>query len=198
MSAGERFLARWSRLKRGAAKPPVGEAGSASPADPAAASAPQQPPPADPAPLPPLEAIDAQSDVQRFLAPDVPPALARAALRRAWSADPAIRDFIGLSENSWDFAAPGGVPGFAALDAEQARRLLAGMTETRDPAAPPASRPSVEEHAPSVEPSAGTEADRPPEPASAADLAAASPPEPDDGATHPPRRPRRHGGALPQ
>jgi hypothetical protein len=65
--------------------------------------------------------------------------LTRAALRRAWSADPTIRDFIGLSENSWDFNAPGGVPGFGSLTAEDARRLLArlmGETEGIDPARP--------------------------------------------------------------
>jgi hypothetical protein len=65
--------------------------------------------------------------------------LTRAALRRAWSADPTIRDFIGLSENSWDFNAPGGVPGFGSLKAEDARRLLArvmGGTEAIDPARP--------------------------------------------------------------
>jgi hypothetical protein len=42
--------------------------------------------------------------------------LARAALRRVWTADPAIRDHIGLSENSWDFNAPGSVPGFGPLE----------------------------------------------------------------------------------
>ena len=68
-----------------------------------------------------------------------PADLTRAALRRAWSADPTIRDFIGLSENSWDFNAPGGVPGFGSLKAEDARRLLArvmGGTEAIDPARP--------------------------------------------------------------
>ena len=49
------------------------------------------------------ESIVAESDVRAFLAPGVPPELTRAALRRTWSADPKIRDFIGLSENSWDF-----------------------------------------------------------------------------------------------
>ena len=29
--------------------------------------------------------------------------------------DPVIRDFIGLSENSWDFNAPDGIPGFGSL-----------------------------------------------------------------------------------
>jgi hypothetical protein len=44
----------------------------------------------------------------------VPADLTRAALRRAWSVTPGIRDYIGPSENSWDFtsAGPDGVPGF--------------------------------------------------------------------------------------
>ena len=57
--------------------------------------------------LPPIEAITATTDIRPFLAPGVPAELTRAALRRAWLADPAIRDYIGLSENSWDFNAPG-------------------------------------------------------------------------------------------
>jgi hypothetical protein len=56
--------------------------------------------------LAPIESIDAGSDIRPFLAPGVPADLTRAALRRAWSADPAIRDFIGLSENSWAFNGP--------------------------------------------------------------------------------------------
>ena len=50
-------------------------------------------------------------------APGVPKELARAALRRAWSADPAIRDFKGLAENDWDFTDPTAMPGFGALPA---------------------------------------------------------------------------------
>jgi hypothetical protein len=75
--------------------------------------------------LPSLESIGANSDVIAFLQHGVPASLTRAALRRAWSADPAIRDFVGLSENSWDFNAPDSMPGFGALDAGDARRLAA-------------------------------------------------------------------------
>ena len=74
--------------------------------------------------LPPIESIGAGSDIRRFLAPDVPADLTRAALRRAWSTDPAIRDFIGLSEDSGDFNAQDGVPGFGSLT----RQLLARTT----------------------------------------------------------------------
>jgi hypothetical protein len=75
--------------------------------------------------LPPIGSIASGSDITAFLAPGVPLELTRAALRRAWTTDPAIRDFIGLSENAWDFNAPGGVPGFGSLDLQDVRRLLA-------------------------------------------------------------------------
>jgi hypothetical protein len=78
--------------------------------------------------LPPIEAIGTDSSIRPFLASGVPPDLTRAALRCAWSTDLTIREFIGLSESSWDFNAPG-VPGFGSLTADDARRLLARMME---------------------------------------------------------------------
>jgi hypothetical protein len=72
--------------------------------------------PFDVATLPPLESITAESDIRAFLAPGVPVELTRAALRRAWSADPRIRDFVGLAENSWDFNAPDAISGFGTLE----------------------------------------------------------------------------------
>ncbi|MGH6728375.1 MAG: DUF3306 domain-containing protein [Pseudolabrys sp.] len=60
------------------------------------------------------------------VAPGAAPELTRAALRRAWSADPAIRDFIGLIGNAWDFNDPRGVPGIGPMPAgEDVGRLLA-------------------------------------------------------------------------
>jgi hypothetical protein len=58
--------------------------------------------------------------------------LTRAALRRAWSADQAIRDFIGLSENSWDFNAPEGVPGFGSLATDGPGQLPARKMREAD------------------------------------------------------------------
>ena len=88
---------------------------------------PGRPPPTespfDAANLPPTESIRAASDIRPFLAPGVPADLTRAALRRAWSTDPAIRDFIGLSENSWDFNAQDGVPGFGSLTPQRLARM---------------------------------------------------------------------------
>jgi hypothetical protein len=83
----------------------------------------------DAANLPPIESIGAGSDIRPFLAPGVPADLTRAALRRAWSADPTIRDFIGLSENSWDFNGPDAVPGFGSQTTDDAGRLLARVPE---------------------------------------------------------------------
>ena len=73
--------------------------------------------------LPPIGSIGAGSDIRPFLPPGVPAHLTRAALRRAWSTDPAIRDFIGLSENSWDFNAQDGVPGFSSLTPQRLARM---------------------------------------------------------------------------
>jgi hypothetical protein len=45
----------------------------------------------------------------------VPAALTRAALRQAWASDPAIRDFVGIAENQWDFNDPTAMPGFGPM-----------------------------------------------------------------------------------
>jgi hypothetical protein len=90
--------------------------------------------------LPPIESITATTDVRPFLAPGVPPELTRAALRRAWVADPQIRDFIGIAENQWDFNDPNGVPGFGPLGplddvAKLVARVVDGMDESAGMAA---------------------------------------------------------------
>ena len=78
--------------------------------------------------LPAIESITAETDISGFLAPGVPTELTRAALRRAWSADPRIRDFIGPSENSWDFNAPGAMGGFGPLEmTDELRRQILQM-----------------------------------------------------------------------
>jgi hypothetical protein len=123
------FLARWSARKREA----VRHVDGAKPAAPAVARASSSPSVAketnkdaafDLASLPPLDSISAVSDIRAFLTAGVPLELRRAALRRAWSADPAIRDFIGLSENSWDFNAPETIAGFGPLKPEEVKKLL--------------------------------------------------------------------------
>jgi hypothetical protein len=134
MTGPETLLARWSRRKSGA-RTSEGDADNApddSEARATRASATQPgyvPPPFDPASLPTLDSIGAKTDLRAFLDKGVPSELTIAALRRGWSADPVIRDFIGLSENSWDFNAAGGIPGFGTLEAGDIQRLLAQLNE---------------------------------------------------------------------
>src|SRR5690348_2495761 len=101
------FLTRWSRRKAAAKAEPAVE--PAREEQPAAAEAEAQPTPEQPGKvvdlslLPPLEEITSATDITGFLKAGVPEALRTAALRKVWTSDPAIRDFIGLSENAWDF-----------------------------------------------------------------------------------------------
>jgi len=126
----EDFLKRWSRRKRDAAEAeqaehPVPERTapeSAAPAgndrsiEPVEAVKSVEPLEFDLKDLPPIESITAATDIRPFLAPDVPVDIARAALRRAWSADRRIRDFVGLADYDWDYHAVGGAAGFGPLE----------------------------------------------------------------------------------
>jgi hypothetical protein len=87
--------------------------------------------PFDPTSLPSIDSITADTDVIAFLKSGVPTALTRAALRRAWTSDPAIRDFIGIADNQWDFNDPNGISGFGRLDAaESGVAFLAQLPST--------------------------------------------------------------------
>ena len=89
--------------------------------------------------LPSLESITAATDVRAFLAPGVPAELTRAALRRAWTTDPAIRDFKGLAENDWDFTDPKAMAGFTDLPADyDVKKLVAHIFGEKDKEADPA------------------------------------------------------------
>jgi hypothetical protein len=162
MSEPENFIARWSRRKRESAeeeaeatKPAAasgvsdetthtddgrGEAGGAAPARTGASEPASK---FDWTELPPVETITAESDIRAFLQAGVPPELTRAALRRAWAADPKIRDFVGLADYDWDFNTPGAIPGFGPLEmSDEVRRQIvqmigSGLTEGEvDQAAP--------------------------------------------------------------
>jgi hypothetical protein len=132
MSDPENFLARWSRRKRDEAAepdrahdekdaqrapeaPPAGQSASDAPPPPAAGEAPTEPA-FDLSTLPPIETITAETDIRAFLAPGVPVELRLAALRRAWVADPKVRDFVGLNDYDFDFHTPGAIPGFGPLE----------------------------------------------------------------------------------
>src|SRR5262249_12764359 len=172
MSKPENALSRWSRLKRQSAS--QGREAAKSPAP--AANAPAKEPPADAAredadrdreapaapfdveSLPPIESIVAGSDIRAFLQKGVPAALTRAALRQAWVSDPAIRDFIEIAENQWDFTRPETIPGFGPLGATDEAQSLLGQAlgelrnETRDLAEGPRGAGEVQ---PSAEDDAG-------------------------------------------
>jgi hypothetical protein len=76
--------------------------------------------------LPPIESITAATDIRPFLALGVPVDIARAALRRAWSADPRVRDFVGLADYDWDYHTPGSAAGFGPLEmTDELRRMVA-------------------------------------------------------------------------
>ncbi|WP_368415171.1 DUF3306 domain-containing protein [Falsiroseomonas sp.] len=220
----EGFLSRWSRRKRDAVERPLAEVAPDAPLAEGTrpeALAEDQPPPSraacpipevpeiDPASLPPVESLTIESDFGQFLRPGVPTLLRNAALRRMWSLDPAIRDYIGPVEYQWDFNAAGGLPfGFSKDLVGDVSKLLAqaigkieelapddapddapgqARAEAEPPGTVPEATPVPEDHVPAfVSQGSGedvSKAETPPE--LLADL-------------DPPLVPRRrHGGALP-
>lgn len=229
MSEQEKFLARWSRRKRESeesappAKAGVAEDAKLSPEAPANAAANKSDAEApheafDVSQLPSLDSITADTDIRNFLKPGVPADLSRAALRRAWAADPVIRDFIGLSENSWDFNSDE-MQGFGPLDPGDLQKLLAQATgipesveQTPDATV---SAPGVQEDASDTASNARDEvpqAQQQPEtgPPATAEADTHAPPETDmlqshnsyvasqqDDSDRPLPRRRKSGGALP-
>jgi hypothetical protein len=139
MSENEDFLARWSRRKREAtaadAEPPAEPAHVERSEPPTSRAAPANPE-VDLSSLPPIEAIDAETDITAFLRNGIPQELSRTALRRAWTTDPAIHDFVGLAENAWDFNDPNAMAGFGPLEhtAEQVGTLVQRIIGVRAPA----------------------------------------------------------------
>jgi hypothetical protein len=135
MTAPRNFASRWARLKSASDTEPKTE--GYGPRQEVVASVGVETPsvqqldevvdePFDPANLPSIEMITVDTDVREFLQGRVPVALMRAALRQAWASDPAIRDFIGIAENQWDFNDPTAMPGFGPMrEADNVPDLLA-------------------------------------------------------------------------
>jgi len=141
MKPGSSFLDRWSRRKRGHADEPDAKPAGArgvrdSAVSPSASDAavPRDRLPAggaeDPNPtgthasamsieasLPGVDDLTAESDVTGFLKQGVSEELKRLALRRIWSLDPQIRDFIEVAENQYNWNVPGGAPGYGPIAA---------------------------------------------------------------------------------
>src|SRR6202171_2419293 len=145
MTAPENFVSRWARLKSESDTEPVTELVGYGPGqEEVVASVGTETPfvkqqdemlgePFDPASLPSIETITVDTDIRGFLQSRVPAALTRAALRQAWASDPAIRDFIGIAENQWDFNDPNAMPGFGPLlEGDRLPELLAQALGSRD------------------------------------------------------------------
>ncbi|MGB3898560.1 MAG: DUF3306 domain-containing protein [Mesorhizobium sp.] len=194
------ILARWSRRKLAARLEETPAAPEAETDETAAmddTAVPEPDPPeveaAEPdeaelvASLPPIEDLTAESDITAFLKKGVPAALKHAALRKVWSLDPQIRDYVGPSEYAWDFNQPGSMAGFGPLDA---RKAVVGFLSKAARAVDNVMEPAKEAHKRPAAAPAAEEQDAPPEgeppETAAADSAAATKVAPtDEGATPP-------------
>jgi Protein of unknown function (DUF3306) len=201
----EDFLARWSRRKqRAESGRPLPEPGQPAGMPPVDAAEETSAPDIDLLKLPPIDAIDATTDITAFLRRGIPQELSRAALRRAWSADPAIRDFIGLAENAWDFNDPNAMPGFGPLDwsAEEVEalvgRIVGGVAQAAESLPNPVAEAANVQSTP-TKPRDASSSDKSPPPVELQSTPAAPQPtvsEPAASDEIPVRR-RTHGGALP-
>ena len=176
MSEPENFLTRWSRRKLGAEEQATPAAAEIAPQQPAqdaegvaggeSRSVPDSPavpaPAFDPASLPSLDSIGAETDITAFLKAGVPGDLRLAALRRAWVADPAIRDFKGLAENDWDFTIPNETMGFGEIDPGlDMKKMLADVFGDKPRVEPAAAElPSADEQPTSAPRELGAPANR--------------------------------------
>lgn len=158
--------------------------------------------------LPKLEDLTAQTDLAPFLRAGIPSALRNAALRKMWSVDPGIRDFVSEARDyAYDWNTPGGVPGLGPmLPTDDIKAMVERVITGPPPAAPVAADPSQTE--PVDETGVVAEAELP------AALPAAAPPNPADATAQAASNPcpdeveafqsptivsrlRRHGGAMP-
>jgi len=137
----ENFLTRWSSRKRASRTPSARQDAEHALGDAngtiedgavdktAREGDAQDKPPFDVAQLPSIDSIGPETDIAGFLRKEVPPELTRAALRRAWTSDPAIKNFVGLVENGWDFNDPSAMAGFGTISAEEVARLAGKVIE---------------------------------------------------------------------
>lgn len=211
MSDAENFINRWSRRKREAAD----EATQSKKADPTQTinppdeelelssriSAEPSAEEFDVSSLPSIDSIGAATDITAFMQPGVPSALRHAALRRAWAADPAIRNFVGLNENYWnDVAGAAAAPGFGDLDpGVDVKRMVSELFGDSAPkkAEPPStsSTPAVasEQVADESDKESLPKQECSEDPQAPSTKIAAVHNEPQEGSSV-----RRHGGALPE
>jgi hypothetical protein len=157
MTEDEPFLSRWSRLKRRpdekcraeretpSAKPGDGRAAAPDKGKAATVAKPDEPV-LDLSKLPKIEDLTADSDFTAFMDARVPSGLRQAALRRAWTLDPRIRDFIEVAEFQYNWNVPGGAPGYGPLPEGVNVATLLAQVMAAVPAIPPvedADRPAL-------------------------------------------------------
>jgi hypothetical protein len=237
--SSESFLSRWSRRKQEVREAEQSEGVPLAPPDPverehapktaASADPPAGEAAADPeltpeeiARLPSIDELTADMDLSLFLRKGVPETLRNAALRRMWSLDPKIRDYVSEArEYAYDWNTPGGVPGFggALPPAEEIRKLAerivggqspseAGPAEPENeitrPSPDPGSRDDAETQVTSEQTASGPDHAQPQEAVDEEPIGVAlgDPPQPvpvgPGGAERQPASPqRRHGGAKP-
>ena len=129
----EKFLKRWSRLKRDDGPAPAGpghdasEGGAGSPPAAPEADSGDTPPPPD---LPDIESLDKDSDYTVFLKDGVPEELRKLALRALWRSDPVLANLDGLNDYDEDFGAAMRIGAEAMRKLAAAEERLAGDDET--------------------------------------------------------------------
>jgi hypothetical protein len=146
------FLARWSRRKmevqREEARPPAPSPDDADAPTPETLAEAELSP-EEIASLPKIEELTPETDISVFLRKGVPESLKNAALRRMWSLDPTVRDYVGDARDyAYDWNVPGGVPGSGPLlPTDDVDAMLRGMfpkSPTTDAATATADKQSPE------------------------------------------------------
>jgi hypothetical protein len=175
-------------------------------------------------PLPSLDEITAATDLSAFMHPAVPDSLRHAALRKMWSIDPTIRDFVSEGvDYAWNFNAPEGISGWGRLGAaDDVARMVSNLIEPPEPLPATGENPLVASERPEPEEPEldfRSRADQEIEEEQRSDVNifgseanicdvhadewkprdATGPrkTQPVPGSTAPPRPKRRHGGAIP-
>lgn len=173
------FLARWSQRKAEASRQEAEPTAEPVPA-------PEMPEAVDPESLPPIDELTEASDFTPFLHKGVPETLRKAALRKLWMTEPSVVNYVPLVEYAWHNNEPGFGPLLPTDDVEKLlKQIVEGnpFTLPPEPEQPAGEMPTTE--APALEaPGEAPLAGLPAEP-------------PDAPVEIEPRRPRRHGGALP-
>jgi hypothetical protein len=160
---GKSFLSRWSQRKQEAKQPerdsPVADADA--PSAPVAES--KAEPEFDLSSLPKLEDLTATTDITAFFRKGVPESLRNAALRKSWTLDPAIRNYVNPAlDYAYDWNTPGGVPGSSEIEAGMdVARLVSQIMGGGESVTEPQGSAAKRRNAPAAGPTCSAEDDAP-------------------------------------